>query len=463
MQKVVFVMRGLWRFVVLVAALLAVACSRSNKAEGGQQASPSASVAPEVLASASAAPAQPPARRPDRPLNVLLITVEAMRADMPWLGYERKIAPRLTAIANDGVVYERYWSPAPFTAQAIPTILASRHASTLYRSGVFFAKYPDVNLFFPEVLQKAGIRTMALHAHKYFQTARFHQGFDVFEMVPGLVFDPNTDKQITSPKSTNGMIELLKDPKNTGGQFFAWVQYMDPHDQYLQHDEAPVFGKTARDRYDAEVWFTDMWIAKLLDWAKTQSWWKDTALIITGDHGEAFGEHDHYKHAFELWEETVRVPLVVSIPGVEAKRIPAKRTHLDLAPTILELMGQEVPEAFMGRSLVPEVYGAPAEDRDVLLELTPDSYNTPRRALIRADYKILVRELPKRVTLYNLAKDPGEKQDLSSSEPEKLEEMQAALDQTWKALPRIEPYGGNTLSTGRTARGPRGSAKAPAP
>ncbi len=114
---------------------------------------------------------------------------------------------------------------------------------------------------------------------------------------------------------------------------------MDPHDQYNKHPESPDFGNKGRDKYDSEIFYADLWIGKLLDWAKQQPWWSNTAIIISADHGEAFGEHDMYKHAFEVWNMLLHVPLLIKAPGIVPHHIAEKRSHIDLAPTIFRAHG----------------------------------------------------------------------------------------------------------------------------
>jgi arylsulfatase A-like enzyme len=284
----------------------------------------------------------------------------------------------------------------------------------------------------------------------------FEQGFDEWRIVPGIKFDPETDNDVTSDKMTALGKELLGNPANTRGRFFAWAHYMDPHDQYLKHVEAPDFGKKARDRYDSEIWFSDFWIGNLLDWMKTQPWWSDTAVIVTADHGEAFGEHEMYKHAFELWEVLVRVPMFVFAPGVKKRAIELRRSHLDLAPTVLELMGVPIPQGFQGRSLVPELYGDEPDSREpILCELAHDSHNPPRRALISGRHKIIEFER-KRYELYDLAGDPKETRDISKTDPAEFSRMKKLLDEKFGALPSIAPYGGTKLREGGRADGPEG-------
>ena len=120
---------------------------------------------------------------------------------------------------------------------------------------------------------------------------------------------------------------------------------------YHQHKATPVFGKKVRDRYDSEVFYTDLWIGKLLEHMKKQSWWDKTVVIVSADHGEAFGEHNMYRHAFELWEMLVHVPLMFCGPNIQARRIESPRSSIDFAPTIVELMGVKAANDFVGESL----------------------------------------------------------------------------------------------------------------
>jgi arylsulfatase A-like enzyme len=385
-----------------------------------------------------------------------MLTVDSLRADMPWTGYPRAIAPNLSKLATESVVYTNEYALSSYTAKSVAGFLSSRYPSTLYRSGYFFASYPKADLFLAEVLHEHGVRTSAWHGHLYFRGTGLDQGFDTWQFVPGIHFDPETDTSITSQAMTELGIKLLGKAENTKQPFFAWAHYMDPHDQYNKHPESPDFGNKNRDRYDSEVFYTDLWLGKLLDFARTQPWWQDTVLIVTADHGEAFGEHGFYKHAFELWDVLTRVPLMIAGPGIQPRRISERRSHIDLAPTILELMGLPSEPEFMGKSVVPELRGGAPENREpIVCELTEDSHNPPRRAFILGDYKLLVIKEHK-FQLFNLSQDPGEETDLAASEPAKLAEIKAAYGKLYEKMPIIEPYGGVTLKEGGSARGPLG-------
>jgi choline-sulfatase len=382
--------------------------------------------APTPAATASAAPEAPAALAgPPGKLSVLLLTIDSLRADMPWAGYDRDIAPNLTAFEKTAVSYTRAYSISSYTAMSLAGLLAGRYPGELDRSGYFFSSYPDTVLMFPDLLHKAGVRTVAAHAHFYFdkQHAGFHHGFDVWEIVRGIKADNKTDENITSPDHEALAEKILGDKANTGAQFFAWFHFMDPHDEYMPHPGIGPYGKTARDKYDAEVTFTDQHIGKLLAFVAAEPWGKDLAIIVSSDHGEAFHEHKMWRHGFELYEMLVRVPLMIRAPGAAPRRIDTPRSAIDLAPTILDLEGAPPEPSFSGRSLVPELYGKPAEDRDVIVDLPRTSDNDRRRALVHMPYKIIAWGDDYSFEFFDIAKDPGETHDLKRDDPAAFEEM----------------------------------------
>jgi arylsulfatase A-like enzyme len=445
----------------MTAALVAGACRKSETpapAAGGPASTGVES--PTPAASAPAGDAEPSggtAKKPGppaEPMNVILLLVDSMRADMPWAGYPRDIAPNLTALEKESISYTRGYALSSYTAKSVAGLLAGKYPSSLLRSGVFFTRYPEANLFLPELLQKAGSYNLSTHGHMYMRGQNgLEQGFDDWKVVPGITFNAQTDNHVTSHKMTPLIIEqLAKVPP--GKPFFLYAHYMDPHDQYVKHKETPDFGSKIRDKYDSEMFYTDMWIGKLLEHCKAQPWWKSTVVIVSADHGEAFGEHGMYRHAFELWNMLTHVPLFFRVPGAQPRRIDTPRSHIDVAPTVAELMKATGEHDFVGKSLVPEFYGAEPEPRPVLLDLPEDSNNPQRRALIDGDLKLLVFEKDYRFELYDLKTDPEEKQNLAKKEPEKLAAMKALYEKTWEAVKTVKPYGGNKLKSGGTANGP---------
>jgi choline-sulfatase len=421
-----------------------------------------ASVSPATTPAPTDTTAVHDASPPPEPLNVMLLTIDALRADMPWSGYPRPIAPNLTKYVEQGAMYSRAYSVASYTAQSVAAWLSGQFASTLYRTGVFFTSYSKANTFFPEVLQSDGIKSLGWFSHLYFGRGKgIERGFAVWELVPGITFDPQTDNYVTSDKMYELGVKILGNPENTKGQFFAWAHFGDPHDQYIKHKESPDFGNKNRDRYDSEVWYVDYHIGKLIDWSKTQPWWAHTIVIISADHGEVFGEHGQYRHAFELWEPLVHVPLIVMGPGVVPKRIDALRSLIDLPPTILEFLGKKPLPQFAGQSLVAELQGheVPQPRAHIELELTEDSNNPERRAIIAGDYKLLVRGYDESFSLFNIATDSAEEHNLAQAEPEKFKEMKALYKEAFSKIHSIKPFGGMKLASGKLADGMIGPVK----
>ena len=239
---------------------------------------------------------------------------------------------------------------------------------------------------------------------------------------------------------------MLSDKALTTGRFFAWFHYMDPHDLYQPHPEAPKeWGtKKSRDLYDQEVFYTDLWIGKLLDWVETQPWAKETVIVLTADHGEAFGEHKLYRHAFELYDVLTHVPLMFVVPGQAPRHVDAPRSHLDLVPTLFELMGAKPNPELRGKAFTPELFGAEALPRDVLCDLPEDTHNERRRSLLHDGFKIIALANDFRFELYDMKNDPDEKVDLIKKEPEKAKEMIALYKETAKTIHEEPIKGGVT-------------------
>jgi choline-sulfatase len=406
--------------------LLAIGCGKPtpDAVPAGPSTSSSAPAHAELDASAVhvvVPPSPPPAPKIPADLDVILLSIDCLRADMPWAGYPHPIAPRLTALEAKSIDFTDAYSMSSYTSMSLGGLLGGKLPGEMNRDGYFFGFYGKSNVLFPELLQASGVRTIAAHAHGYFSagSSGLEQGFDKWEVVPDLKWNNTTDENVTSPRLEALAEKLLSDPELTTKRFFAWFHFLDPHDRYMPHEGIVPNGKTGRDLYDVEVTFTDGYVGKLLDFVAAQPWGARTAFIVTGDHGEAFGEHHQYLHGFEVWQNLVRVPIFVYLPGATPRHIDNPTSAIDLAPTILDLFG--VPNdgwppgtdgggapGFEGRSLVPDLLGATPVERDVVVDLPATSDSGRRRALVHGSSKIIAFGDDTYFQLFDLTADPGE-------------------------------------------------------
>lgn len=414
----------------LAPALLASALCACSAVPGCQTAS-SAERRPDTEPAAPAELPEPPgpavALDPEGPLNVLLILIDGLHDQMPWLGYDRDIAPFMTQFEKRCVSYTRGYSISSATARSVGSLLAGRYPSEMQRNGYFFTVYGPDNVFVSEIAEEAGYYTLSAHSHAYFvKETGITQGFEDFRRLSGTKLNNMDKDNVTSQRMTELAMQMLGDApweRTKGKRFFAYFHYMDPHAPYLPHDDQPTFGKDPRDWYDQEVRFTDEWVGKLVDWVLEQPWGKQTAVIISADHGESFGAHNLYKHGYELWEDVIHVPLMVYAPGADARRIDVPRSHIDLAPTIVELMGIDTDQKFAGRSLVPELYGLRPAARPVIADLPRDNLQDRRRALIDGNDKLIAFGDDRYFMLFDLSRDPEETQDLILTERARGQDM----------------------------------------
>jgi arylsulfatase A-like enzyme len=401
---------------------------------------PVAVTAPQPTAPAASATegAQPGAEDPPKvpkDLNLIVITIDTLRTDVGFMGWTNATTPNLDKLAARGTVFDRAYSMASYTGKSVAPMMIGKYPSETLRDGGHFNIYYDGNTFVAERLQATGVHTMGAGTHWYFAQTPWglSSGMDVWDTsaIPDKG-QGQDDTSITSPELTDAAIKVLGKAENTSGRFYAWFHYFDPHAEYMPHGEAPRFpqgfGQVAamRAAYDGEIWFTDHHVGRLLDFIAQQPWAERTAIVVTSDHGEAFLEHKQAYHGIEVYEELVRVPLIVYVPGAPPHHVKKKRSQIDLVPTFLDIMSvpQPAPGDLSGQSMVgcvlAETEDAPGqcEEKDVLIDM-PDGPNTKfRRALIHGPTPgmKLIHFGGTRYELYDLASDPNESRDLSGDD-----------------------------------------------
>jgi arylsulfatase A-like enzyme len=407
-----------------------------DKKQSGAATAPNPT-APNPAATRAAIPAK---------LNVVLITIDTLRHDLGYMGYQRPVSANLDELVKKSVLFERAYSLASYTGKSLGPSLIGKYPGETARNFGHFDKYSTDNVFIQERAQKAGIRTVSVQAHWYMkENTGLGRGFDVLDLSAApKVPQAEGDRSVTSDKLTDAAITQLQALQSGGKQFYLWVHYLDPHAEYVPHEEFN-FGRNQRALYDGEVAFTDKHIGRLLQFLDSSTLAPNTALVVTSDHGEAFGEHGLIRHGFELWEELIRVPLIVRVPGVAPRREAVRRSNIDLVPTLLDLLGVQkpdasAPDALSGQSLLPDLLlpaGQHAAVRPLFADLCAGPYNDERQALIQDDKK-LITAMGRPAGLYDLGADEAEKNNLLSNK-ELLATMKTQMAQFRSQLHVVQP------------------------
>jgi choline-sulfatase len=356
-------------------------------------------------------------------LDVVFITVDTLRADLGFSGNSRPLSPNIDALAARSTVFDHAYSLASYTGKSMGPMLLGKYPSETLRSFEHFDRFGPEETFVQERLHAAGLRTLTAQGHWYFKPPTgLGRGFDDadFSAEPR-VPQAEGDRTVNGDVLTDRAIALLGKPENVSRPFYLWLHYVDPHAAYVPHTGFD-FGTKSRDLYDGEVAFVDQQIGRLLAAIAGSPFASRTAIVLTSDHGEAFGEHGILRHGHEVWEELVHVPLIVHVPGAPPRHVSARRSAIDVTPTLLELQGAPIPSGpsgnardfVSGRSLLTDVLGAPdhvSEPRPVLVDMSEGPYNDERQAYFDGSLKLIATN-GKPLGLYDLDHDPGETHDL---------------------------------------------------
>jgi HEAT repeat protein len=230
-------------------------------------------------------------------------------------------------------------------------------------------------------------------------------GFEVQNPYPHIV-------GATGPEIADAFVELL-DAREGNQPFFAWTMLMDPHAPYEGDPQGPPLGTSEQDLYDGDVRSTDRSIGGMLDALRERGLAASTVVVVHGDHGEEFGEHGGKWHYTSVYDEQVRVPLILHVPGLGFARHAAPVDISDLAPTLCEILGDEAPWPGSGDSLVPLLLGEPMESYAFSEVLYPRRPEAVRRALVGPKgHKLILRGARRHPELYDLRADPRESRDL---------------------------------------------------
>jgi arylsulfatase A-like enzyme len=388
--------------------------------------------------------------------NLLVVTIDTLRADR----LDAKHMPNLARLAKDAVVFTRAYAQAPNTPRSFPSFLTSKWPSQVRWTNPnmnfpHLADHKDNTTFF-EALKAGGLHTVGVFSHFYFEP-RFgtNRGFDEWDNAGALsLHDSNTD--VAAPRITPRVVAKLKQLAAQKKPFVLWTHFFEPHSKYMDHDEFPTQHsgfEGLEEKYDGEVAFTDKHLGQVLAALKEAGLADNTAVVVFADHGEAFGEHKFggermYFHGQTLYDELLRVPLVVHIPGVPARTVNEKVMLVDLGPTLCDLVKAPRPPGFRGRSLLPAILGEKVADLPVYAELLPaPSWNHLWRAIIDGDLKLIQKLSENMTELYDVKADPTEQKNLAGSRADMASKLGRLLRQLGTAVaapsapPQTEDHG----------------------
>ena len=365
-----------------------------------------------------------------RPRNLLLLTLDTTRADrIGCYGGADAATPILDRLAARGVRYDQATTPSPLTLPAHVSLMTSSHPAEhgVHANGDY--RFGGARPTLAEVLAGQQYRTAAF-VSSFVLDRQFglSRGFRVYDQpsapaATGAAPAPAAALERSAALTTTKASAWLRAEGRT--PFFLWVHYFDPHDPY--EPPPPFAERFGDDPYAGEIAFMDAEIGRLLGVLEQLELAGDTLVVVVGDHGEGLGQHDEESHGVFLYESTLRVPLIMALPGElgEGEVVRAPVSTIDVAPTVLDLLGVTPPPGLGGRSL--------RDDSDPTAEIFSEtrypllSYGySPLRALRRGPWKYIDGPAPE---LYHLEDDPDETQNRVERDAAIAAELRAQLRQ----------------------------------
>jgi arylsulfatase A-like enzyme len=410
-------------------------------------------------AAASAPSAAPvPPREALGGANVLVIVLDAAGArHFGCYGQARPTTPEIDRIAAEGTLFERAYTPAVFTRSAMASAWTSQLPDEHHATVSYDDKLPESIPTLAGIVSAAGIPTVAFVGNNMAGTAfGLDRGF--------------TDFRRASPRAeelTEAVLAWL--PSAAPARFFAYLHYREPHYPFdprppydtLFGPDAPLPASVKTDSgwldrvnegshrpspeeiahlvrlYHGNLRLVDHEVGRLRRRMEELGLWERTVVIVSADHGEAMYEHGFVGHNEQLFEESVRIPLLVRLPGAapRGRRSRMLTGLLDVAPTVADVLGipPERTATFRGRSLLGVAAGGPEPAAPPVLSRTVG--DKPRYALVDARHKYLFNLRDGDEALYDLGADPGETRDVAARDPVRARYLRQRLFARLLALP----------------------------
>jgi lipoteichoic acid synthase len=293
--------------------------------------------------------------------NVVMVVLESasVRETGLWSGRPQD-TPRLTEMSKQGLVFDEYYSPSPVSMKSLFTMGCSSYPHTTPQAETYTNPSIDC-LTISELLKDAGYRTGLFHGGHFSYTRKDaffrHRRYDVMRDAKTLLHNGSYKKVLWGADDRAVIDDSLQwlEQGNPQTPFFLHVIFLAPHEPYIVHDTPEPFGtETATERYRNATLFIDGQVGRIWDWLHAHDKADNTLVVVVGDHGESFGEHrGDFMHGGRIYETAVHTPLMlVNSQLFNGQRSDRTGNHLDLLPTVLDLIGVPNAPRHQGQSLL---------------------------------------------------------------------------------------------------------------
>ena len=420
---------------------------------GSRQGERDAEAVPAPEACTLPSMADRPAARAGAP-NVILIAVDTLRADrLGFDGYLPATSPALDRLALESVVFDRAISPAPWTMPAFAGVFTGVHPAALGVEDEPIALPPQAVTIAEELVAR-GYAAAGVISHTFVGADYgFDRSFDFWDQEAA-----RGHAYVSSGRVTDLARMCVDALDETGRPFLLFAHYFDPHYDWVAHpqytpEERPASWirsagnnigflrwmaeqdllreadlRALEANYDSEIAFTDQAVGALLDHLRDRGVYDDALVIFLADHGESFARRpDRWLgHTRLLYDELIRVPLLVKLPGqARTGRVDRLVSTTDVKATVLSAVD---PAAASPRSLLQQVDAGDAGEASPGPVFSQTGRGNTLNAILLGDWKLIVNPSSRAVELYDVRNDPGELDDVSDAQPERVAELRRSLD-----------------------------------
>ncbi len=434
---------AVWTAAAVVLSALACGCSRGGRGSF------------EPAERAASSPAVERLRAGAADANLIIIVLDAARADhLGIYGYGRDTTPNVDEFFGDSIVFEEAYCQAPNTKASVTSLFTSQFPDTHGVIGMLVALPSEVPVL-AETLETSGFRTVCFSANPFVSSEfGFERGFDEFyEIFREVGLRANELGQV--PAELLGKAAAAWFQEHGEERFFAYLHFLEPHQPYAPPEpfRSKYRGRRGRERlmafYDGNLAYGDSVVGEVLSELERLGLLEKSLVVFLSDHGEVFGEHGWFNHAYTVYQGAIRVPLAVRLPaacGAEPQRRSEIISITDLMPTLLDLLGAGLPATMQGRSWLGLLAGeSEAEPRYAVSRSrgTDESGGLQRPeevtyALTAPRYTLILGNRGKRVELYDRESDPGQRRNIASQRRQLAEDLHQDFEE-WARGQRGRP------------------------